>query len=221
MTDAAANRFVNYYLLATNGNANAKYVWIPGQASHTTLAAAQLEKFSGLTLTGLQFQEVVALWQITLETKASYTSTGKCRFAAEPIRITTSLVQAGTAPTSPVLTEIGVACSDETTDLTTGTAKVTFRMPYAMSLSGVRASLTTAATGSTLLTVDINESGSSILSTKLTIDASETTSLTAADQAVISDAALANDAIMTIDIDAVGETTPGKGLKVWLIGTRA
>jgi hypothetical protein len=45
--------------------------------------------------------------------------------------------------------------------------------------------------------------------------------LTAADPAVISDAALANDAVMTIDIDAVGETTPGKGLKVWLIGTRA
>ncbi|NCU72531.1 MAG: hypothetical protein EBY66_05925, partial [Candidatus Fonsibacter lacus] len=34
--------------------------------------------------------------------------------------------------------EIGIACSDETTNLTTGTAKVTFRMPYAMTLTSVK-----------------------------------------------------------------------------------
>lgn len=112
-----------------------------------------------------------------------------------------------------------IACSDETTILTAGVAKVTFRMPYAFTLSAVRASLTEAATGATLLTVDINENGSSILSTKLTIDASEKTSTTAATPAVISDSSVANDAEITIDIDAVGNTTPGKGLKVYLIGT--
>ena len=51
---------------------------------------------------------------------------------------------------------ISIACSDETTDLTTGTAKATFRMPFAMTLTAVRASVTTAPTGSTLI-VDINE----------------------------------------------------------------
>ena len=116
--------------------------------------------------------------------------------------------------------EIGVACSDETSDLTTGTAKATFRMPYAMTVSGVRASVTTAPVGSTII-VDINESGTSILSTKLTIDDGEKTSETAATPAVISDAALADDAEMTFDIDQVGSTTAGAGLKVWLIGTRA
>ena len=113
-----------------------------------------------------------------------------------------------------------VACSDETTDLTTGT-KVTFRMPYAFTVTEVRASLTTAGTGGTLVTVDIHESGTTILSTKLTIDASETTSTTAATPAVISDSALANDAQMTVDIDAVGSTNTGKGLKVEIIGTVA
>ena len=39
-----------------------------------------------------------------------------------------------------------IAASDETTALTTGTAKVTFRMPAAVTLSEVRASLTTANT---------------------------------------------------------------------------
>jgi hypothetical protein len=114
---------------------------------------------------------------------------------------------------------IGIACSDETTALTTGTAKATFRMPYAMTLTAVRASVNTAPTGS-VLTVDINEAGTTILSTKLTIDASEKTSTTAATPAVISDSALADDAEITIDIDGVGSTIAGKGLKVWLIGTR-
>lgn len=113
-----------------------------------------------------------------------------------------------------------IPCSDETTPLTAGTGKVTFRMPYAFTLTAVRASVTTAPTGS-VLTVDINEAGASILSTKLTIDPSEKTSTTAATPAVISDTALADDAEMTIDIDGVGSSVAGAGLKVTLIGKRA
>ena len=116
--------------------------------------------------------------------------------------------------------EIMFAVSDEATALTTGTAKLTFRMPHAMTLTSVRASVGTAPTGSTLI-VDINESGSSILSTKLSIDASEKTSTTAATPPVISDSALADDAEITIDIDQIGSTIAGAGLKVTLIGTRA
>ena len=114
---------------------------------------------------------------------------------------------------------IVVAASDETTALATGTAKVTFRMPYAMTLSGVRCSLTTAQTSGSILTVDINEGGTTILSTKLTIDNTEKTSTTAATAAVISDAALSDDAEITIDIDQIGDGT-AKGLKVTLIGKR-
>ena len=113
---------------------------------------------------------------------------------------------------------IGIAVSDEETAITTGTAKVTFRMPFAMTLTAVRASLTTAST-SGLPTFDINEGGTTILSTKLTIDANEKTSTTAATAAVISDSALADDAEITIDIDTAG--TGAKGAKVYLIGRRA
>jgi hypothetical protein len=113
---------------------------------------------------------------------------------------------------------IAVAVSDEETALTTGNAKVTFRMPFAMTLTAVRASLTTAST-SGLPTFDINEGGTTILSTKLTIDANEKTSTTAATAAVISDTALADDAEITIDIDTAG--TGAKGAKVYLIGRRA
>jgi hypothetical protein len=115
--------------------------------------------------------------------------------------------------------DIQLAASDETTALTAGTAKVTFRMPYAMTVTAVRASLTTAQTSGSIFTVDINEGGTSILSTKLTIDNTEKTSVTAATPPVISDTALADDAEMTIDIDQIGDGT-AKGLKVTIIGTR-
>jgi hypothetical protein len=116
-------------------------------------------------------------------------------------------------------TEIQLAASDETTALTAGTGKVTFRMPYAMTVTAVRASLTTAQASGSIFTVDINESGTTILSTKLTIDNTEKTSTTAATPAVISDTALADDAEITIDIDQIGNGT-ATGLKITLIGTR-
>ena len=116
--------------------------------------------------------------------------------------------------------ELVVAASDETTALTAGTAKITFRMPRAVTLTAVRASLTTAQASGSIFTVDINEGGTSILSTKLTIDNTEKTSTTAATPPVISDTSLADDAEITIDIDQIGNGT-AKGLKVMLIGTYA
>lgn len=110
-----------------------------------------------------------------------------------------------------------IAASDETTTITTGTAKVTLRMPYAFTLTDIRASVNTVSS-SGVVTVDVNEAGVSILSTKLTIDASEKTSVTAATPVVISDTSLADDAEITIDIDTAG--TGAKGLKVVLIGRR-
>jgi hypothetical protein len=89
-----------------------------------------------------------------------------------------------------------------------------------VTLTSVRASLTTAQASGSIFTVDINEGGSSILSTKLTIDNTETTSTTAATPPVISDTALADDAQITIDIDQIGNGT-AKGLKVMLIGNYA
>lgn len=112
-----------------------------------------------------------------------------------------------------------VAASDETTALTAGTGKVAFRMPFAFTLTGVRASLSTAQTSGSTLTVDVNEAGTTILSTKLTIDNTEKTSTTAAVQPVVSDVTLADDAEITIDIDTVGDGT-AKGLKVTLLGYR-
>jgi len=113
-----------------------------------------------------------------------------------------------------------VACSDEETAIDSTGTKATFRMPYAFTVTSVRASLTTAGTGGNLFTVDINEAGSTILSTKITIDASETTSVTAATAPVISDSALADNAQMTIDVDQLDSGGVAAGLKVYIIGYR-
>jgi hypothetical protein len=108
-----------------------------------------------------------------------------------------------------------VAVGDETTTITTGSAKVTFRMPHAMTLSRVKGSLTSVSTA-TGLTVDITHAGTSIFSTKMTFDTSESTTESAAVPSVLAATALSDDAIMTINVDGAGAAA--KGLKVYLIG---
>lgn len=110
---------------------------------------------------------------------------------------------------------IVIPVGDEITPLIAGTNIIRFRMLVPADLLAVRAAVNDAPTGSPLI-VDINEAGASVLSTKLSIDASETTSTTAAVAAVISDSDLADDAVISIDIDQVGSGTAGAGLKVSL-----
>lgn len=115
---------------------------------------------------------------------------------------------------------LAVAVGDETSACTTGTNKVTFRVPYNFSITQLpRISLTTAQASGSTFTVDINKNGASILSTKLTIDNTEKTSKTAATPAVLSSSTLADDDEITIDIDVVGNGSAA-GLKVYIVGKR-
>lgn len=124
--------------------------------------------------------------------------------------------------TTKLITEetMTIAVSDEVTSITTGAAKVTMRAPFAMTLTQIpRASLSVAST-SGIPTVDINVNGSSILgANKLTIDANEKTSTTAATPTTIATSSIADDAEITMDIDVAG--TGAKGLKVTLYFKRS
>ena len=104
---------------------------------------------------------------------------------------------------------------NESAALTTGTSKETFRMPVGGTLHEVRANVATAPTGANL-NIDINEAGTSVFSTVLSIDATEKTSKTATAAVVISDSYLADDAEITVDIDQVGSTFAGAGLELML-----
>ena len=119
---------------------------------------------------------------------------------------------------------IAIACSDETTAITAGTNKAKFVNPYGsvFNVTAVVGSLSTAQTSGSIFTVDINEAGTSILSTKLTIDNTEKVGGSeagagSATPAVISDASLAAYAECEIDVDQVGDGT-AKGLKVYILG---
>jgi len=106
------------------------------------------------------------------------------------------------------------AVSDESTAITTGTAKLTFRMPFACSMTALPRANVNTVSSSGAPAVDINKNGASIFSTTLTIDASEKTSVTAATPAVLasSPTTFADDDEITIDIDTAGTGT--KGLKI-------
>ena len=137
---------------------------------------------------------------------------GGSKFLSALIDTTDEVIQANDLVQSFI-----IACSDESSDLETGNNKCRIRMPYAFTLTAVRASVNTAPTGSTI-SIQITEAGSDILSTPITIDASELTSVSAAAAPVISDNSLADDAIIGIDLDQVGSSNAGTGLKVTLIG---
>lgn len=129
--------------------------------------------------------------------------------------ITASLIS---DPTNVKSTEsFIIAVSDETTSLTTGTAKVTFRIPYAFTLTQIRASLNTVSSSGTP-TFDVKKNGTTVFSTLLSIDASEKTSQTAATPAVLSTTSLADDDEITIDVTVAG--AGAKGAKLVFIGHR-
>jgi len=110
-----------------------------------------------------------------------------------------------------------LACSDETTAIDSTGTKLTFYTPFQFKVIEVRASLTTTSSSGTP-TIDINDGATTILSTKITIDAGDLISTDSATQPVISDSDLVDKAKITIDVDVTG--TDATGLKVYIIGYR-
>lgn len=111
---------------------------------------------------------------------------------------------------------VQIAASDMTTELTTGVGKAYYRAHKAFTLTAVRASLFEYSSSGTV-TIDINKNGTTVLSTKLTLDVAEFTSLSALTPAVISGGSFSDDDVISIDIDGAG--TDAKGLIVTLYGT--
>jgi len=112
---------------------------------------------------------------------------------------------------------LGFAASDETSDLEAATDVLTWVSPIVAVLTRIVITLNTVPTGSDFI-VDINKNAVSILSTLLSIDATEDSSVDATTPAVISDTTIAIGDRITLDITQIGSTNPGVGLKVWYFG---
>ena len=117
-------------------------------------------------------------------------------------------------------TSFVVACSSESDDLETGDDKVQFRMPFQFELTDILANVNVAPTGADI-NVQVQEDGTNIMSgVGITIDATETSSSSSATQPTITDSTLASNSIISVDLDLVGSTLTGTGLKINFIGYR-
>ena len=98
------------------------------------------------------------------------------------------------------------------------TQKANIRAPFAFTVTDVRASVFTVSS-SGLPTFDVNKAGTSILSTKLTIDVSEKTSTTAATPYVFGGATaiFADDDELSIDVDVAGTGATGGVVLVYYV----
>ncbi len=135
----------------------------------------------------------------------------KCSDAADGAAVWKAVGSGGTATREYILP----IQPDETTTLTTGTGKYIFRAPANMTITGVRASLATvSSSGLPTFDVNVGDTPATILSTKLTVDASEKTSVTAAAAPVITSGNVAVDGQVSVDVDVAG--TGASGAKVYL-----
>jgi hypothetical protein len=98
LTPAVASRWVNYFVFATTAiphtlsdgapvsTSNKRFLIVPSQTIHTTLASAQGESLASISWGGILIPEIVGAWKWTYETKSNYNTVGKVQ-AVEVARI--------------------------------------------------------------------------------------------------------------------------------------
>ena len=111
------------------------------------------------------------------------------------------------------LKNLSFACSDETSDLEIGTVFIMYCLFPLTNLEGIDFGVSSFPSGSKIQ-VDVKKNGSSIYTTKPTIDISELTTLTASVPQVLNGAvSFAAGDKLEVFIDQIGSTIAGFGLK--------
>lgn len=144
-------------------------------------------------------------------------------FAGEGSGVT-RLIGGMTASGRAIVESVAVTLplGDQVTAISAGTNKRRWRSPMAWTVTAIRGALASAQASGNIVTLDVNNSGNSMLSTKLTIDNNETTSTTAATPSVLNATYvdIADDALIAIDVDQCDASTTAAGADVTLIGYR-
>lgn len=199
-----------------------------GQIIGMTLTQARTLSFSNLP--GGQSRTVVLTGDYAIDFNASYSlhfqntisqRTGDVKIFTVFNYGTTGSPLYGIKDTLGGLEAIPVPITVYGSDATTG-VKLRFPMPFAFYITDIKAAVSVAPSGSTLI-VDVNKDTTTILSTKLSIDAGETTSSTAATPLQFASELLrsfAAEDVVQIDIDQVGSSTAGQGLCLTIYGYR-
>lgn len=198
--------------IRTNANNTISYIDPTTFRSDIGLGTVAVQNSDNINFTGGSIASAVALGSI--DSHSDVNTTSPAPTTNQYLRWGGSNWAPGSLPYSLV-----IACSSTTQFLTAGVAKETFRVPSSFTLTEVRASLTTASTGSSVI-IDVNLSGVSVFgTTKLSINATHTTSTTASTSPTITTNSFVSNSEITIDIDQVGSTIPGAGLKIYLFGS--
>lgn len=183
---------------------------VTGTTTLATSLTGVLRADSGVVTTDTDITDLVSA--------ASLTLAGKVELA------TTAEIDTGTDTTRAIPVDQFVASArnvryimyrivEATTDTAVANVKGgDFEVPITGTITEVGAYVDTAGTTNTT-TVDINKNGTTILSTKITIDSTEKSSRTAATPPVISVSSITAGDLLTFDIDAV-HTTAAKGLTI-------
>lgn len=133
----------------------------------------------------------------------------------------TSVAVAGSgSAASPYIMSVGfiwmIECSDETTELVAADPIKTFRSPFACQFNDARASINGVSASGGPIIIDIKESGSTLLGTKLTIDDGEESSLSAPSPTII-DNSIADDAEITIVLVDAGSGATGLKIAMYVV----
>jgi hypothetical protein len=108
-----------------------------------------------------------------------------------------------------------VALSDYSTDLTIGT-KESFLVPCDMLIKNVTASVNTAPTGTTSIIADIHIDGNTMFITRPEISLTKTTTIASGMSVKFVYDILKKNQVAEFIIDQVGDTTAGKGLRLYI-----
>lgn len=145
-------------------------------------------------------------------TKAAYTDVDT---GTDDTKYLTSLALRGSKTAFEVT---GYCLSDETSDLEVG-ERLSVNIPFDFLITRVYATVKTAPTGSNLQ-IDVEDGGTTILNTVLNIAASGTYAETSTFTGATSSYQYHKNDLLTFDIDQIGSTIAGAGLKVFLEGYR-
>jgi len=208
---SAAPVGASYVTLAVDGTLTSERVLTAGTGITLTDGGAGLAATLAMNVTGLTVAPATVSYLNDHVPIHSAADGAVRKLALKDIRPTEAIV---------------VACSDEATAgivLSTSVPRVTFRMPYAFTMTDIKASLNVAqASGATLFTVDVKKNATTVFSTLLTFDNTETTTLTAVTAKVLtaSPTLFAADDIVTIFASNNTAANVAAGMKVTLIGSR-